>query len=163
MSGFVVVDADFLSSFLKIGRLRLVVQFYQVNEVVIAPAVYREVAQTTLLPVLSALTWVRIEAPPAAAAQRLRRQVEYSQLGAGEQESIALTVDRADAVLLCSDNRARRFAQGLGIEVLNIAAFLLACKLAGVLDQDAIRQIVEELGRLDYYRFREDVLAKLLS
>lgn len=162
MSGFVVIDADFLSSFLKIERLLLVAQYYQVDEVVIAPAVYREIAQTTLLPALSALTWIRIEAPPAAAVQRLRKEGEYSQLGAGEQESIALTVDRAHSVLLCSDNRARRYAQGLGIEVANIAALLLACRQATILKQDDVRQIVEELGRHDYYRFREDVLAQLL-
>ena len=94
--------------------------------------------------------------------QRLRKEGEYSQLGAGEQESIALTVDRAHSVLLCSDNRARRYAQGLGIEVANIAALLLACRQATILKQDDVRQIVEELGRLDYYRFREDVLAQLL-
>jgi predicted nucleic acid-binding protein len=163
VSAFVLIDADFLSSFLKIGRLPLVIQFYQVHDVVITPAVYREVAQTTLLPALSELPWVRIEAPPVAATQRLRKLGEYTQLGAGEQESIALAADRADAVFLCSDNRARRFAQGLGIEVANIPAFVLACKLAGVLDRDEVRQIVDELGRLDYYRFREDVLVKLLG
>jgi len=51
----------------------------------------------------------------------------------------------------------------MGIAVTNIAAFLLACKPAGVLDRDDVRQIVAELGRLDYHRFREDVLAQLVS
>lgn len=60
MSQFVVIDADFLSAFLKIERLPLIVQFYQIDEIVLAPAVYREVAQTTLLPALSVLKWIRI-------------------------------------------------------------------------------------------------------
>ena len=86
MSRFIVIDADFLSSFLKIGRLQLVVQFYQVHEVVIAPAVYNEIAQTMLLPALLALSWIRIDAPPLLSIQQLRQQGEYGQLGAGEQE-----------------------------------------------------------------------------
>lgn len=163
MSQFVVIDADFLSAFLKIERLPLIVQFYQIDEIVLAPAVYREVAQTTLLPALSVLKWIRIETPPIAALDRLRRLSEYNQLGAGEQESIALTLNRAEASLLCNDNRARRFAQGMGIEVVNIAAFLLAAKISRLIELNDLQIIIAELGRLDHYRFRADVLAQLLS
>lgn len=134
MNHLIVVDADFLSSFLKIGRLYLIPQFYQVENVVIAPAVYREVALTRLVSNLSAHMWVQIQAPILTAIEQLRAHAEYNQLGAGEQESIALSLHVRDATLLCSDNRARRFARNVGVQVANIAAFLLACKIAGLLN-----------------------------
>ena len=51
----------------------------------------------------------------------------------------------------------------MGIEGINIVAFLLACKMAGMLDRGEMRQIIDGLARLDYYRFRDDVLGQLLN
>lgn len=56
-----------------------------------------------------------------------------------------------------------RFAQGMGIEVVNIAAFLLAAKISRLIELNDLQIIIAELGRLDHYRFRGDVLAQLLS
>ncbi len=52
MTAWVILDADFLSAFLKIGRLPLVREFYQVEQLIVPAAVYREVAVTPLLPLL---------------------------------------------------------------------------------------------------------------
>ena len=50
MSGSsVVLDSDFLSAFLKTDRLPLVKGFYQVEHLLVPPAVFREVSQTSLL------------------------------------------------------------------------------------------------------------------
>jgi len=45
----VILDADFLSAFLKVERLPLIREFYQVESLYVPPAVYREVALTDLL------------------------------------------------------------------------------------------------------------------
>jgi predicted nucleic acid-binding protein len=45
----VILDTDFLSSFLKIGRCNLIRSFYQVEQAIIPAAVHRELAQTDLL------------------------------------------------------------------------------------------------------------------
>ena len=55
MTTVVILDADFLSAMLKIGRLALIRNFYQVQNVHLAPAVHREIAQTTLLSQLASL------------------------------------------------------------------------------------------------------------
>lgn len=159
----IVIDADFLSSFLKIERLYLVAEFYQVNSVAITPAVYRELAPTRLAPQLAAIPWVRIQAPTIAALEHLRTYTEYDLLGAGEQESIALALPINGAILLCSDNRARRFAQSVGVQVTNIVAFLLACKITGFMKVAELEQVILDLARLDYYRFRDDELNRLLG
>lgn len=163
MIPLIVIDADFLSSFLKIERLQLVATFYQVNTIAITPAVYRELAPTRLAPQLAAIPWVQIQAPTMAALEHLRTFAEYNLLGAGEQESIALALPIEGAVLLCSDNRARRFAQSVGVQVTNIAAFLLACKLTGFLNVAELEQVTVDLARLDFYRFRDDELKRLFA
>jgi hypothetical protein len=49
------------------------------------------------------------------------------------------------------------------VQVANIAAFLLACKIAGLLNRAELKQIADDLARLDYYRFRQDELEQLLK
>ena len=43
-----VSDTDFLSSFIKIGKVKLVKEFYQVEKIYITPGVYHELAQANL-------------------------------------------------------------------------------------------------------------------
>jgi predicted nucleic acid-binding protein len=63
-----------------------------------------------------------------------------------------------------SDNKARAFAQSLGLTVLNPPAFLLlACKFAKLLDRVKMTQIVQDLKDKDFYEFKAGVRAALLS
>ncbi len=57
----------------------------------------------------------------------------------------------------------RRLATGHGVTVVNIPAFLLACKIAGLLGRAELREITDALREKDYYGFRRDVLDLLLS
>jgi len=45
----IVIDCDFLSSFLKIDKLDLIKKFYKVNKVYITAAVVNELSKTTLI------------------------------------------------------------------------------------------------------------------
>jgi len=67
------------------------------------------------------------------------------------------------SVLLSNDNQARRIATSLGVNVANIPAFLLACKIAGLLNSEAMGDLITSLQEKDYYRFRQDVLDLLMS
>lgn len=159
----VVLDTDFLSAFLKIDRLPLVRDFYQVEHLLVPLAVYREVSQTSLLQRLAAIPWLRVESADAEVLEDLSQQTGYFDLGAGEREAIALALRLPDAVLLMNDNRARREAIQSGVEVVDIPAFLLACKLSGLLDRGQTAATVRDLQTKDRYGFRADVLARLLS
>lgn len=68
-----------------------------------------------------------------------------------------------DALLLMSDNLARRFAQSLGIVVVNIPAFLLACKTGSLVGPEQMAEIVNDLRVKDYYNFRDEVRQLLLA
>jgi predicted nucleic acid-binding protein len=157
----VIFDADFLSSFLKISRLDLVREFYQIEQAQVPPAVYREIAQTDLLSLLAESTWIRIEA--IHTPEHLLTNEGFAVLGQGEQESIALALDKPNTVLLMSDNKARQVARMLGVAVVNIPAFLLACKVAGLVDREVMVRLVQALRDKDYYDFRQDIRERLLQ
>ena len=61
----VVLDADFLSAFLKIERLSIVRDFFGLDLVFTPPAVYREISVTDLLPRLTATPWIEVREPDA--------------------------------------------------------------------------------------------------
>jgi hypothetical protein len=46
---------------------------------------------------------------------------------------------------------------------VNVPAFLLACKLTGLLDRPTMAQVVADLQAKDHYGFRPDVLALLMG
>ena len=50
-----------------------------------------------------------------------------------------------DSMLLISDNKARKIANKNNIAVLNISAFLLACKDVGLLNSADIATIIHDL------------------
>lgn len=159
----VILDTDFLSSFLKIGRLDLVRVFYGVDVIWITPAVHREIAQTELLTLFVSIPWLQVMRPDRTLSDELLGDEEFQGLGTGEQESIVLALSRPDAVLMVSDNKARRMAMQLGVVAINIPAFLLACRMAGLVEQGELAGIVQELRDKDFYEFRRDVLEILLG
>ncbi len=88
MSLSIILDTDFLSAFLKIERLSLVKDFYQVEFLLIPSAVYSELSVTSLGQALAKLPWVQTEAPPSGWA--LPSTSDPILLGAGELQAIAL-------------------------------------------------------------------------
>lgn len=164
MSGLrVVLDADFLSAFLKIDRLTLIRDFYRAEQLLIPPSVYREVSLTSLLQRLVGISWLQVTTPDAELLEELFRESPTHDLGAGEREAMALAHQHSGSVLLMNDNRARRRAVELGLQVVNVPAFLLACKLSGFLDRHQTADLVRALQEKDHYGFRADVLAELLK
>ncbi|HSK77923.1 MAG TPA: hypothetical protein VLQ45_15840 [Thermoanaerobaculia bacterium] len=161
MTPAIILDTDFLSAFLKIDRLPLVRDFYGADDLLVPLAVYRELSLTNLLPGLASLPWIQIQAP--ASAGDLGRLESFASLGQGEREAILLARQYEASLLLMNDNKARREAQRLGLEVVNVPAFLLSCKLEGFVDGEEIRRLVQALREKDRYGFRADILDLLLS
>jgi predicted nucleic acid-binding protein len=65
-------------------------------------------------------------------------------------------------MLLISDNKARKIANKNNIAVLNISAFLLACKDVGLLNSADIATIIHDLKDKDYYEFSEEERSRLI-
>ena len=68
-----------------------------------------------------------------------------------------------DSILLISDNKARKIASKNKIAVLNIPAFLLACKEIGILDKGNIATIICDLKEKDYYEFSKEEKQRLIK
>jgi len=159
----VVLDADFLSSFLKIDRLALVQGYYRSETLLIPPAVHREVSLTQLSATLANLAWVLVETPDVGTLQNILRRPELQGLGSGECEAMALALQVEGSVLLMNDNQARARATRLGLDPVSVPTFLLACKHNGVLAGEEVAAVVQELQQKDRYGFRKAVLDLLLS
>ena len=158
MTSAVVLDTDFLSSFLKIGRLAMIREFYGVDSLCVPPAVFEELSRTSLVQQLGQLPWIHVLAP-----DRSSPPVEsLSGLGVGEQEAIGLA-QQLKALLLTSDNKARHAAERIKVDVADIPGFLLSCKSAGFVNHDEIRRLVDDLKEKDHYSFRKEVLELLLA
>jgi predicted nucleic acid-binding protein len=157
----ILLDTDFLSSFLKIDRCDLIRSLYQVEEAFISAAVHRELAPTDLLTRLLSIPWIHVW--PEEPTPDESSPPEPGALGSGEQACILLARSIPDAILLMSGNTARRFAQAQGIEVINIPAFLLACKMVGLVDSEEMAQIVEELKVKDFFEFKGEIRNQLLA
>jgi predicted nucleic acid-binding protein len=159
----VILDTDFLSSFLKIGRCDLIRLLYQTDQAVIPTAVHRELAQTDLLPQLLAIPWIVVSTVDQSLDESLLQDSTFQALGSGEQECVLLARIVPDAVLLMSDNKARQFARSLGTTVVNIPAFLLACRMAALLGPEQMAQIIDDLKAQDFYEFRPEIRRVLLE
>ena len=159
----IILDTDFLSSFLKIGRCDLIRAFYQIEQAFIPAAVHRELAQTELLAPLLATDWIHVLPTELQSDEPLLQDPTFLALGSGEQACMLLARALPDAVLLTSDNKARRFAQSLGLTVANIPAFLLAYKMAGLASPDQMKQIIQDLKDKDFYEFKSGIRDALLK
>jgi predicted nucleic acid-binding protein len=84
----VIIDADFLSSFLKIGRLALIRDFFRVEVLYIPVAVFSELAKTNLVEDLLNEKYVQIGKVDEKSFGNFGK--DFENLGSGEKECIAL-------------------------------------------------------------------------
>jgi len=156
----ILIDADFLSSFLKIGRLALIKDFFRAEKLYIPVAVFRELAKTTLVNDLLDEEYVQIVKVDERSFGNFDK--DFENLGIGEKECIALCKQFEKPMLLISDKKALQIAKKNNIAILNIPAFLLACKISKFLNSKEISQIITDLKIKDYYEFSKDERKRLL-
>jgi len=116
--------------------------------VLIPPAVVRELeigrAMGIDLPDISALPWVKIQAP-----EGLDKVPTAENLGAGEKEVLALGLQVPDVVVILDERLARFHAQGLKLAITGTLGVLLRAKIEG-----RVPRITPVLDQLDRLRFR---------
>ena len=160
----VILDTDFLSSFLKIQKPNLIKDFFGVDELIIPTAVFREISMTKLISNLIKIRWIKVVGINEEDWEiELIDKCEFIELGEGEKESILCCKNLSDSILLINDKKARAIAMKNNINVLNIPAFLFACKNTGFLDNKEISDIINDLKEKDYYEFKEDERKYLLA
>jgi predicted nucleic acid-binding protein len=114
----IVADSSSLIGLHAISRLNLLQSIY--GEVIIPPAVAREVQASVPLPV-----WIVVQAP-------MPDSMEFpSQLGPGEREALLLASQIHPEALLVDDLPARRTAVRLGLHLSEVVGTLIAAKRLG--------------------------------
>ena len=107
--------------------------------------------------------WIKVKKASDDNLKKMERGKEFAGLGSGEKECLVLCMQFRDSMLLISDNKARKIASKNKIAVLNIPAFLLACKEKGILDRGSISTIIRDLKEKDYYEFSEEEKQRLIN
>jgi predicted nucleic acid-binding protein len=158
----IISDTDFLSSFLKIERLELVKDLFKEENLYIPIAVLGEIAKTDMITDLLDKKWIKVKKINYENLRKMEKDEEFKNLGSGEKECLVLCKQFRDSMLLISDNKAREIANKNNIVVLNIPAFLLACKDAELLNREDIVTIIRDLKDKDYYGFSEEERDKLV-
>ena len=159
----VICDTDFLSSLLKIERLELVKDLFKKENLYIPVAVLGEIAKTDLVTDLLDKNWIKLKKVNYHDLKKMESDEEFQNLGSGEKECLVLCKQFRDSMLLISDNKARETAKKNNIAVLNISAFLLACKDVGLLSSEDIAIIIQDLKDKDFYEFSKEEKQKLIN
>lgn len=161
----VVVDSDFLSSFLKIEALDTVREYFRAERLLLPQAVFRELAVTTLLSQVVGAEWIELREVSSDMLEDAAHTAppDFGGLGAGEREAIALAHRLDRAILLMNDKKALRCATALGIHTVNVPAFLLLYRSLGSEAGSRVRSLVEALEEKDHYGFPPDIRHRLMD
>ena len=168
-----ILDTDFLSSFFKIGKLKLVLKALNVKRVVVPSTVYEELKKAKFFNEISSLfsfngkeldddRFILVKNVDVREWEDHFTKEEILLLGKGELGCFVLAENSGETILI-DDQRARVIAKGKGLKVVSLLAFLLFCKKRNVVSFDEIKKIVEELKKNDYYEFSEEARELLLK
>lgn len=160
----VVLDTSFLSSLFKVGRLGLVRDFFGASSAYIPDAVFKELSKTNFFK-----DFITLIASDDKKADKERwvvvldsEGIEGIELGSGEKAAIALA-KRLNGVLLIDDRKAKMIAKEHGIKAYDLHAFLYSCKKRGIVDKNAMADIIQDLKAKDYYEFKASIEKELLK
>lgn len=153
---FVVADSSPLIGLASAGVFGVLRELF--GTVMITRLVKDEVTRGANLPGAAELNeamrggWIRVAPTPLETWR-------FAELDAGEASTIALAAQHDGAVVLMDDLRGRAQAVALGLEVLDVAALLLAAKRAGLVA--ALRPLVARLAKRGF-TLHTDARAALL-
>ena len=136
--------------------------FFNVKFLHIPVGVMREISTTGLMDEFLKIDYIKMLNVSENYFEMLEG-MEFDRLGTGEKECMALCKQFQNSMLLISDNKARKVSRKNGIVVLNIPAFLLACKRTMFLENNEIALIMKDLKQKDYYEFGKDEKKELLK
>ena len=167
-----ILDTDFLSSFLKIGKIRLVLKVLNISYIIIPSTVYEELKNAPFFEQYTSLFAFNerdISKERFVLVKKVNfdglvgfTEEEKSLLGKGEVGCFILGKENDDLILM-DDSPARIIAKKKGLKVISVPSFLMYSKMKGIILLSELKEIIEALKAKDYYEFSEEIKESLLK
>ncbi len=168
-----IVDADFLSSFFKIGKLTLILRALGLKQLTIPSTAYEELKEAPFFNEIASLfafnereldqeRFILVKPVNLVPGKENLTTEEIITCGKGEWGCFILAKSSGDTILI-DDQRARMIATEQGLKVASIPSFLLFCKRKNIVSADELQQIIHDLKIKDYYEFSEESKELLLK
>lgn len=135
MPEVVISDASCLILLTNIGELSLLQQLY--GAVITTSTVAAEYGMP--LP-----EWIKLE----DAQDAYRQQLLALQLDAGESSAIALALEKTSCTLIVDDNKARRVAEQMGMQLTGTLGVLLKAKRRGLIP--VVKPLIERIRQTNF-------------
>lgn len=163
----IIVDTGFLSSLLKINKLKLILDALNAENIVIPSTVYEELRKTkSFSDLLSMLAFsendlskerfILVKHVDLERISQFFKPEKISGLGKGEISCMLLAKKFGGKVLM-DDRCAVKTAKEEGINVVSLPTFIVYCKNEGVLSKREVQQIINDLKKKDFYEFPREV------
>lgn len=131
----IIADTSCFIILNKIRNLDILKQLY--GTVTITQEVYQE--YNADLP-----DWVEI----LSVTDTHRQQILEIQVDKGEASAIALALEMADSVIILDDNKARKIAESLGLNVTGTIGIIIKAKLSGIIP--SVKPFLEKIKKTDF-------------
>jgi len=163
----IVCDTNILSTFARVGALKLLFKTFLTHEFIIPGAVYEEILEAKrsgLAFLHSGLALVdsgQIHLLSLTPEEERLKSTLPDSFGPGEAESIAICI-RRKAIFLTNDKRARNYCQKNGIEVYDLILLLRALWRKKVVSQQKVQKIMSDIERLEnmVFKNKQDIFQK---
>ncbi|MEK6984507.1 MAG: hypothetical protein AABX33_08080 [Nanoarchaeota archaeon] len=163
----VIVDTDFLSSFSKINRLKLILKSLNIKKFVVPSTVYGEIQNSNFFEKISHLfvfkeedltedSFILVKNVNLNTSTQYFKKEEISVFGKGEIGCFLLAKETNDKILI-DDRAARDFAKENHVKVVSVPAFLMECKNKNIISSKEMKQIIKDLKEKDYYEFTKEI------
>ena len=131
----IISDTSCLIILTNIGELDLLRKVY--GQIITTVEVAAEFGET--LP-----EWIEINAP----TDKYRQKILELQIDKGEASAIALALEIPDSIIILDDQKARKIAGKLGIEITGTIGVIIKAKLRGIIP--SIKPLLDKIRQTDF-------------
>ncbi len=131
----IISDTSCLIILTNIGELDLLRKVY--GQIITTAEVADEFSET--LP-----EWIKINAP----TDKYRQKILELQIDKGEASAIALALEIPDSTIILDDQKARKIADKLGIEITGTLGVIVKAKLRGIIP--SVKPFLDKIRQTDF-------------
>ncbi|HLC75225.1 MAG TPA: hypothetical protein VJH88_05225 [Candidatus Nanoarchaeia archaeon] len=139
-----VLDTDIISTFAKIGRLKLLIKVFG-EEIYMPEAVYQDLVCAQR----AGYDYLKQTKDVITITKADDTQLNDNKLGAGEIECIALCKQRS-MIFVSNDVRAKSAAEKVGVAVIDLAGILWYLKNENIITKGELQQIIKDIEEKDH-------------